>query len=523
MLAMFLASLDQTIVGTALPKIVADLGGFDRFTWVTTAYIVASTSVVPIAGAVADNYGRKWLYVLGISVFLVGSVLAGQAQSMNALILFRAVQGLGGGVMLALSFVTVGDLFPPSERGKFQGLIAGVFGISSVLGPTLGGYLTDSLSWQWIFYVNLPLGIPVIFLFIRLFPDTAKRSGRGIDVLGAAFLIGTIVPLLLALSWGGVQYEWDSVQVISAFAIAAVSAIVLVPIELRASNPILPFHIFRIRIVAVSMLAIFLTGFAMFGAIIFIPLLFQGVLGSSATESGNFLTPMMLGIVFGAAISGQLLSRTGGHYRIQGLFGLAIMATGTFILTQVTADSSRAVALSGAVVMGFGLGTTFPLFTIAVQNAVPFEYLGVATSSTQFFRSIGGSVGLAVLGSYMVSRFRSAVTDSLPPEIAEGLSPEQLDVIASNPNALFSEEGLARLQGQTGLESGGVLDALLETLRGALAGAIADVFTVAFVVVLVALAVTVLLKELPLTGRGHRPEPDKARDEAEIAALGNAD
>ena len=259
-------------------------------------------------------------------IFLVGSALAAISPSMNALIASRAVQGLGGGMIMALSFVTIADLFPPAERGKYMGIIAAMFGISSLLGPTLGGFITDQLSWEWIFIVNIPLGIPVIGLFIRLFPN-AKREGptRKIDWVGAGLIVLVIVPLLLGLSWGGNQFEWSSPQVVGALVTGLAMAIVFVLYESRIPNPILPLAVFRNRIVGIGLFITFLTGVAMFGAIFFIPLFFQGVLGASPTASGSFLTPMMLGIVFGAAISGQVLSRTGGHYRIQGALGLAVM------------------------------------------------------------------------------------------------------------------------------------------------------------------------------------------------------
>ncbi|MBI4306467.1 MAG: MFS transporter, partial [Chloroflexi bacterium] len=277
MLSIFLASLDQTIVATALPRIVADLGGFDRYTWITTAYILASTVVVPLAGAASDIYGRKWLFVGGIAVFLAGSVLAGLSPSMNALIGARAIQGLGGGVMMSLSFVTIGDLFPPSERGKYQGLIAAMFGVSSILGPLAGGFITDNLSWHWVFFVNLPLGIPVILAFVRLFPNVSHRMERRIDYAGALLLVAAVLPAMLSLTWAGRDGDWTQGRVVGGFVASAFALAAFLWVETKASNPILPFELFKNRIVAVSFVAIFLTGFGMFGAIIFIPLLFQGV------------------------------------------------------------------------------------------------------------------------------------------------------------------------------------------------------------------------------------------------------
>ena len=505
MFAMFLASLDQTIVATAIPRIMADLDGFDRVTWVSSAYIVASTSVVLITGAVSDVYGRKWLFVGGISIFLIGSVLAASSQSMNALIIFRGIQGLGGGMIMALSFVTIGDLFPPAERAKYQGIIAAMFGISSVLGPTLGGVITDQLSWEWIFLVNIPLGIPIIFLFIRLFPN-AKKDGpkRKIDVGGAVLIVLAIVPALLGLSWGGNQYEWSHPVVLGSLAFSAFMVFVFALYETRVADPILPLAVFKNRVVGIALLVILLTGFAMFGGIFFVPLLFQGVLGASPTASGSFLTPMMLGIVFGAAISGQVLSRTGGHYRVQGILGLSIMGIGTLMLSRVSGETTHSYALISAVVMGFGLGTSFPLYTIAIQNGVPQQFLGIATSSAQFFRSVGGAIGLAVFGSYMVRRFKDGMTQNLPSEASESVPPQLLDQITGNPNALLSPEASDNLTSAFAAsgESGALIGAqVVGAIRESLASAVGDVFFLCFIFVLFALVSTAFIRELPLRGR----------------------
>jgi EmrB/QacA subfamily drug resistance transporter len=511
MLGMFLAALDQTIVGTAMPRIIGDLGGFDRYTWVTTAYIVSSTSVVLLIGRLSDIYGRKWLYIACLAVFLAGSALSGLSQSMSQLIAARAFQGVGAGGMMGLSFATMGDLFAPAERGKYQGLIAGMFGISSVIGPSLGGVLTDRLSWHWVFFVNLPLGIPVILLFLRFFPQPSKALGaRKIDYLGAAAMILAIVPLLLGLSWGSVQYPWGSPQVSGALLFGGVMAAVFIVIELRTPEPVLPLQLFKDRIVSVSLAVAFLTGFAMFGAIIFMPLFFQGVLGLSATSSGGFTTPMSLGVVAGATLSGQALSRLGGHYRIQGLLGLGVMAAGAGLLTTLTGDTTQGAAVAYAVVLGVGLGTTFPTFTIAVQNTVPFKYMGVATSATQFFRSVGGSLGLALLGAFMVSRFAAGFEADLPAAARAALPPERIAALSHNPNAMVSEQGQQQLRasfGRLGEQSGPVADETLGVMRSALADAISDVFLVAVGVIVAALTATLFLKQVPLARRtGPAPE-----------------
>ena len=525
MFAMFLATLDQTIVATAIPQIMADLDGFDRVTWISTAYIVASTSVVLVTGAVSDVYGRKWLFVGAMLIFLVGSALAAVSPSMNALIASRAVQGLGGGMIMALAFVTIADLFPPAERGKYMGFIAAIFGISSVLGPTLGGFITDQLSWEWIFLVNIPLGIPVVALFIRLFPN-AKRDGatRKIDWVGAGLIVLAIVPLLLGISWGGNQFEWSSPQVVTALVIGGAMVVVFVIYESRIPNPILPLAVFRNRIVGIGLFVSFMTGVAMFGAIFFVPLFFQGVLGASPTASGSFLTPMMLGIVFGAAISGQVLSRTGGHYRIQGALGLAVMTTGLFALSRVSADTTHGYALTAAVIMGFGLGTSFPIYTTAIQNSVSQQFLGIATSSAQFFRSVGGSLGLAIFGSYMIRQFKGGLESS---EALSGVPPQLLASIGDNPNALVSPEASESLlskfaeTGEAGRDLG---ERALEVIREPLANAIGDIFFLAFVFVLASVVAAIFIREIPLTGRASmRGGPAKEAAPSQVPSSPPAD
>ncbi len=502
MLAMFLASLDQTIVGTALPRIVADLGGFTKYTWVATAYIIASTIAVPITGKLTDMYGRKWFYVGGLCIFTVGSILCGISDTMNQIIAFRGLQGVGAGVMMANAFIVVGDLFPPSERGKYQGLVAGIFGLSSVIGPTLGGFITDSLSWHWVFFVNIPLGLLIIGLFIFFFPNVRPQGVKPkIDFLGVALMVLAVVPAMLALTLGGVDYPWLSAQIIGMFAFSAVMALLFVLAEPRAAEPIMPMWIFKNPIVAVSLLVIFITGFGMFGAIIYIPLFFQGVLGMSATASGSFLTPMMLGLVAGSVISGQILSRAGGHYRLQGVFGLAMMAAGMGLMSTMTAETSYATAVAYIVLLGFGLGCTMPLYVIAVQNAVPYKVMGIATSSTAFFRQIGGALGLAILGSIVTNRFQSDFLSGLSQAAKEATPPQLLDELAQNPQALMNVEAQDNLRAffeQFGQQGAALFEHIMETLKIALSSAIAQAFLIGLFVVIAAWVVNWFIKEIPL-------------------------
>ena len=493
LMSLFLAALDQTIVSTAMPRIIGDLGGFDRYTWVTTAYLVASTISVPIVGRLSDIYGRKIFFICGIIIFLAGSVLAGTSQTMNQLIAFRAIQGIGGGIIMANTFVSIADLFPPEDRGKFQGFVGVAFGMASVVGPTLGGFITDNISWNWIFFINIPVGVPALILITLLFPKiTPEVQSRKLDWLGMATLILAVTPILLALSWGGVQYAWGAPQIIAPLAFGCAMAAAFVFVESRAESPIMPLEIYRNRMVAISLIATFLTGFGMFGAIIFIPLFFQGVLGASATSSGSFLTPMMMGIVFGATLSGQILSRTGGHYRAQAIIGTALMGVGMILVSTLDENASFAQAIAYIVVMGLGLGATFPTFILAVQNTIPFRLMGVATSAIQFYRSIGGMLGLAVLGAAMTNRFETRLADSIPDPLAADLPTGRLDEITDNPQALVDPSAMDRLS--AGFSEPGMAETLISTLKAALAGAVSDIFTISAAVIALSVVATLFLR-----------------------------
>jgi len=491
MLAMFLAALDQTIVSTATPRIIADLGGFDKYTWITTGYMVASTTAAPIVGKLSDIYGRKWIFIGSVFVFMVGSVLCGFSENMTQLIIFRIIQGIGGGTIMAVTFISIADLFPPSDRGKYIGLLAACFGLASVIGPTLGGFLTDTFSWKWIFFVNVPLAGPVVFLLARFFPDTpgeSNRENRRIDYPGICLLIVGVVLLLVGLSLGGVQYEWTSFYVVGPIVTGLISLIILVIVETKTYNPILPLNLFKERMVTIGLILSLLTGFAMFGAIIFVPLYFQGVLAFSATSSGTFLTPMMLGIVFGAAISGQILSRTGGHFRIQGLVGVALMTAGVFLFSTLDSTSDYPRAVSYIILLGFGLGSTFPTFTIAVQNFSPPSAIGAATSFIQFLRTFGGLVGLSLLGSLMSHRF-VANLDRAVENSAVPISNDVLDELKTNPRVLVDPEA------QMSIVSAEMPGDILAVLRNSLSEAIGDVFSVCVAVLLVSFFITMLLNK----------------------------
>ncbi|MFN8470827.1 MAG: MDR family MFS transporter [Anaerolineae bacterium] len=505
LLGILLSALDQTIVGTALPKVIAQLQGLDRYAWVFTAYMLTSTASMPIWGKLSDIYGRKWLYMLGMAIFVLGSALSGASQSMNQLILFRAIQGLGAGAMLPISLSIIGDIFPPAERGKYQGLTGAVFGVASIFGPALGGYITDSLNWRWVFYINVPVGIVALIVVYLTLPNFGLRTQHVVDYLGAALLVVGIVTLLLAFTWAGTEYAWLSVQILGLIALSIVLLSLFVWVESRAQEAILPLTLFRNDIFSVSSFTSFLTGIGMFGPLLFIPLFVQGVLGQSATASGAVITPTLLSFVAASIVSGQLMSRW-GRYKIISVVGLSVATLGIFLLSRMTTSTSLLTVTINMIIMGLGLGSVMALFTIIVQNAVDYRFMGVATSSITFFRSIGGTIGAAILGSFLSSTFASQLMATMPVAVAQAVPEERLADI-HDPQALLDPQSMAMLRNLfagAGAQADALLAQLLDAIRSALMVALHDVFLVATIIMAVAVVSAFFLREIPLK-RSHKP------------------
>jgi EmrB/QacA subfamily drug resistance transporter len=476
MVALLLAALDQTIVATALPSIVSDLGGLTSYSWVITSYVLAMTVTVPLYGKLGDIYGRRRLYIVAISIFLLGSVLCGLAQSLEQLVAFRVVQGMGAGGLFSLAHATIGLIIPPRDRGRYQGLLGSTFAAGSIIGPALGGLIVDHASWRWTFYVNLPVGAVALVVIAGAIPKRAQRREHSLDIMGATLLAAGTSALLLGLVWGGEEHPWGSTEVVGALCAAAVLLTAFAFVERRVPEPILPFDLLRRRTVAVGTAAIGLAAMAMVGTIAFVPLFVQGVIGTSATSSGVVLTPFMLGAVVVSAVSGQWITRT-GRYRRNALAGPVVLGVGLFLLSTMDTDTTNAEAAAYMVVAGAGLGLMMQVFVIAVQNVVPLRAMGSATALTQFSRSIGATLGVTLMGVI--------VNHGLP-----------------------SGGGVDRL----------ALDRLSPALREALADAMQSAFLAATGLCAIVLLIVFLgLREVPLR-RGFEEEPSAAVPEAAAPA-----
>jgi EmrB/QacA subfamily drug resistance transporter len=520
LLSILIAALDQTIVGTALPRIVAELGGFALYSWVVTAYLLTATCAIPIAGTLSDQFGRKPILLFGVVVFVLGSVLCGAAgqfgslvgaDPMLLLVLFRGLQGIGAGALQSGAFASIGDLFAPAERGRWQGVIAGTFGIASLVGPSLGGWITDTFGWPWIFYVNLPVGICAFATLWYGFPARERSELRAtIDWPGVTTIVAAVAPLLVALTWAGSTYPWASPQVLGALGLSALMVAAFVLVERRAAEPLLPLDLFRNRIFTAAAVASFFLGPLLLGLTIYLPLFVQGVLLRSATTAGLILTPFTLGSVVTNILGGQLVSRT-GHYKWIALAGAALTTIGVALLLGMGIDTDNASLIRNMLLAGCGLGLMLPQYTIAVQNALPYGRLGVVTSSVQFTRSIGSTIGISALGAIVVNTYAAGFAAHAGPGVRAALAaaaaaghpvPSDPQVLASPGAGAAVLASFIRFAGPT--QGTALYHQFLVAVQNGLLLAVHDVFLALLVLALLALVATLFLNEIPLR-RTYRP------------------
>lgn len=475
LLGLLLASLDQTIMSTAMPTIIKDLGGLSLYSWVFSVYMLTSTTSMPIFGKLADLYGRKRIYMIGMALFMAGSALCGLAGNMTELIVFRGIQGIGGGALMPIAMTIIGDIVTPEKRGKMQGLFGGVFALSSIIGPAIGGFIVEHASWNWIFYINLPFGIAAMLIMSASLKESKSAEKRSIDWFGAITLSGSIISLLLALVLGGsgegggaVHYAWSSPQIIGLLAVSAALLALFIRIELRVKEPILPLQLFKNRVITVSYLTGFLMSAAMFGAITYIPLFVQGVIGVKPSMAGYILTPLMLSVFAAAIVGGRLINKV--PYRVTIVGSMTIIAIGFGLLSQMDVHTSSTTIMVYMIITGLGMGPLMPTINTAVQGEVGRQLRGVATSSVQFFRSIGGTIGVSVMGALMASRMTegmSGIGEKLPQVPADQL--QQL----ANPRVLLDPAALTAIP----------RDVLLE-LQRVFTAAVDQVFVAGFIIII---------------------------------------
>jgi EmrB/QacA subfamily drug resistance transporter len=536
MLSLLLAALDQTIVSTAMPKIIASLNGFDRYAWVATGYLVTSTVMTPIGGKLGDLFGRKPFLITGMVGFMAMSWLCGFSQDMNQLILFRALQGLFGGILFASVFTVVGDIYAPAERARITPLFTGMFGLAAIFGPTAGGWITDHVTlfvtsgegWRWIFYLNVPVGVLALFFISVYLPFVRSKARlRDIDFWGAATMAAGLSSILVGLSITN-THSWTSPEVLGLLAAGAVLMAVFFVVEHFEPEPIIPLSMFRNRVYVVSTVIGVLMAFAMFGSLFFVQLVYQGVLGQTATSSGAFFTPMMVGVFVASATTGQLMTRI-RNYQYIGTVGVIFAAVGFWLLTRVGVGSTPAQVTGALVVIGLGMGVTMPLYQTALMSAVDMKYLGVVSSNLQFWRNVGGTVATAILGSILVTRLpvnikAQLASANLARQVKQGFT--TLGSGGGGPQQLFSAQAQAQLQEKLGP----FYTTVLHAIQGGLANTLHELFLIGFVVMAVTVVATVFMPAVPLrkmtrsmmAAEAPVPVEDGPRAQAAVSAAASA-
>jgi EmrB/QacA subfamily drug resistance transporter len=513
--AMFFSAINQTIVGTAMPRIISILGGMELYTWVITIYMLTSTLSTVLVGKLSDIYGRKPFILIGIVIFIIGGLLCGFSMDIIQLIIYRGIQGIGAGIIMSSVFTAIGDLFSPRERGKWTGVMMSVFGFSSVIGPAFGGWIVDHMPWKWLFWIFLPLGVLAFVMILFLFPKVERKPSEKIDYLGSLLLSLTIIPLLVGFTFAGSQYAWGSLEVLSLFGAAAVFLIGFIYAEKKAKSPVLPLSLFRNDIVTISNSIGFIMNAGMMGALIYLPFYVQGVEGISPTYSGYVTMPMSIAMVVLSAYIGKMITKT-GKYKIYAIAGMPIMIAGMVIMAYM---NSVLLAVVAMIVFGVGLGIGMPVFGLTVQNAVGPEELGVATASSQLFRNLGGTIGIALMGTIMQSSLRKNLTEAaaaapsidasqLDPKVVEQLQAfRNMDLLLDQPKLAAAQEALpANLQP--------IVTQMVATLREALSASLTVVFLSGAAVLVIALVLSLFLREIPLRTSNRMPPKDGAEAES---------
>lgn len=521
MAAMFFAAINQTITSTAMPRIIAILDGMDYYTWTINIYLLTSTIATILVGKLSDMFGRKPFIMIGILFFMLGAFLTGTSTDVYQFIIYRGIQGIGAGIIQSTAFMSVGDLFPPRERGKWMGLMTAVFGFSSVLGPTLGGYLVDNIEWRWLFWIFLPLGVVAFIMIMTLFPKVERKPGQSIDYLGSLFLTTAIVPLLLAFSWAGTEYPWGSPEIIGLIAASIVSAIIFIFVETKAKEPVLPLSLFKNSVVTVSNLIGFIMNFGLMGAMIYISFYVQGVLGISPTYAGYVTIPMSVFMMGMSAVVGQLIAKS-GKYKRYALLGVPIMIVGMGIM--VFMDNLWLTVVS-TIIFGVGLGLGMPVFSLATQNAVSHKELGVATASSQLFRNLGGTIGIAVMGTVMSNNLTKNLKDALQSESApdfSSLDPQMAQQMLSfaNPQTLMNKPLIEQTQASLPADVQPLFLQMIDSIRDALGNTLSMVFLTGMLVLVVALLLVFFLKEIPLRTTNQASAPKSEDSEGKSAGAG---
>ncbi len=502
LVTLFFSSLDQTVVSTAMPVIIGDLKGFDIYAWVFTAYLITSAVTVPIYGKLSDVYGRKPFYIFGLVVFMIGSALSGQSHTMIELIVFRGLQGIGAGAMLSMPRATIGDIFNPRERGRWMGVFSMAFGLSAIVGPFLGGWITDHLGWQWVFYINLPVAALALVGIIYALPRVRTEHQVHVDWVGTGLLVLGLVPMLLAFTWAGNQYPWGSPVIIGLFAFSAVTLALFIWAETRATEPVIPVEFFRVPIFAATNLIGLLLSVGMFGTLLFLPLYVQGVLALSAQNSGAILTPMMASFIVSAIVAGQLLTRT-GKYKIVSLVAAVVAVVGLYLFTRLGVDSTWPTVVLYMIVLGLGIGALLPIMSVVVQNAFPYKVLGVDNAAQQFVRSLGAVIATPILGTVLANTFSRQIQQNLPPALKQAMAnlPASQRQILSDPQSLTNAQTQAAIKSQFaafGPQGDKLYNEFIKAVHQSLAAGMEHVFLIAFAVGLVMLLVTIFLPEISL-------------------------